>query len=66
MRQMGPKVKAFKQAVLFLQKKNQKDLITVGLRRWRHRAHGPDSKQFLRRFFQKAAPYFSAASPTVR
>jgi hypothetical protein len=47
-----------KQALLFLKKKKQKDLFMLGHGRWRDNAHGPDSKKFLRRFFQKAASYF--------
>jgi hypothetical protein len=46
--------------LLFVNKKKQKNFVTLG--RAGFMATGPVSKTFLRRFFQKAAPFFTAST----
>jgi hypothetical protein len=45
-----------KKALLFVNKKKQKNFVTLGPCRFS--ASGPESQKFLRRFFQKAAAFF--------
>jgi hypothetical protein len=51
-------VSAENKALLFLKKKKQKDFLYWGMGVGVATALGPDSKKFLRRFFQKAAAFF--------
>jgi hypothetical protein len=48
-----------KERLLFVNKKKQKNFVTLGLRRWRHRAHAPESKKFFGSFFQKRTAFLS-------